>query len=142
MPLPILPRMLVPHTLRWKVTLAVALALLLHAFMPLFAPTVAAAGSPPEWMEVCSGGQVRLIPVAAPDAESGSLDASPVQTFKLALDDCSLCSQFAASTAASEANRVPPAASAQRVSAFVAFDLPDRHFEWSIDHTRGPPSRS
>ena len=134
--------MVFPSAVRWKVSLAAALALLLHAVMPLFAGTVAAAGSSPGWMEVCSGGQVRLVPATAPDAQSASLDASNAHTFTSSIDECSLCSQVGSAAVPDGTGRGQPPSSPRGSPDFIVFDVPDRHFVWSIEHRRSPPSRN
>lgn len=137
---PILPRMIFAYPFRRDISLVAALALLLHALMPLVAPRAAATVSAPAWIEVCSGGQVLLMPAPVLDAESATLDTAPIRTDGTARDDCSLCSKTGAAAMPRETVRVPQASFTGNLPGFIAFDMPDPHFGWAVEHTRSPPS--
>jgi hypothetical protein len=135
------PRMTALRKVRLRVSLVAVLALLLHSLMPLLTPARATAGaSPSDWIEVCTAGQLRLIPAAALNADTATPDTGTGNTAKTSLDDCAFCSHHSSAAVRSESGRESPVVPLPDLPPILAFDVLDRHLIWAAEHTRSPPS--
>lgn len=129
--------------LRWKVSLVASVALLLHSLMPVLMPARAASGgSPPDWVEVCSGGRVRLISAATLNGSAATTNPGNSGIAKATLDDCSLCSHHGTTAVPIVSGREPLAVLVHPLSLDLASDPLDPQFAWVVAHTRSPPTLS
>ena len=127
--------------MRWRVSVVAALAMLLHALMPVLMPARAAAGSAPSgWSEVCTGGKVQRVAATSLDGDDATTGVGKPNITSAHMDDCSSCTQHGNAGATNDGHRAPSIVSGRPILFERAIGVRDPRLAWATAHTRSPPS--